>query len=57
MRKTGMSEAEFERKNQCKVNSILAIEKSDEFDDWRELIRLYMVRPHVQLHRSALHTS
>jgi hypothetical protein len=26
------------------VNSILAIEKSDEFDDWRELIRLYMVR-------------
>jgi superfamily II DNA or RNA helicase len=44
MRKTGMSEAEFERKNQCRVNSILAIEKSDEFDDWRELIRLYMVR-------------
>ena len=44
MRKMGMSEAEFERKHQCKVNSILAIEKSDEFDDWRELIRLYMVR-------------
>ena len=44
MRKTGMSEAEFERKHQCRVNSILAIEKSDEFDDWRELIRLYMVR-------------
>jgi superfamily II DNA or RNA helicase len=44
MRKLGISEAEFERKNQCKVNSILAIEKSDEFDDWRELIRLYMVR-------------
>ena len=44
MRKTGMSEAEFERKHQCKVNSILAIEKSEEFDDWRELIRLYMVR-------------
>lgn len=44
MRKTGMTEAEFERKNQCRVNSILAIEKSDEFDDWRELIRLYMVR-------------
>jgi superfamily II DNA or RNA helicase len=44
MRKTGMSEAEFERKHQCKINSILAIEKSDEFDDWRELIRLYMVR-------------
>ena len=44
MRKTGLSEAEFERKHQCKINSILAIEKSVEFDDWRELIRLYMVR-------------
>lgn len=44
MRKHGISEAEFERKNQCRVNSILAIEKSEEFDDWRELIRLYMVR-------------
>lgn len=44
MRKLAITEAEFERKNQCKVNSILAIEKSDEFDDWRELIRLYMVR-------------
>ena len=44
LRKTGMSEAEFERKWQCKTNSIVAIEKSDEFDDWRELIRLYMVR-------------
>jgi superfamily II DNA or RNA helicase len=44
MRKHGISEAEFERKHQCKINSILAIEKSDEFDDWRELIRLYMVR-------------
>jgi superfamily II DNA or RNA helicase len=44
MRKFQISEAEFERKNQCRVNSILAIEKSEEFDDWRELIRLYMVR-------------
>ena len=44
MRKHGLSEAEFERKNQCRVNSIVAIEKSEEFDDWRELIRLYMVR-------------
>ncbi len=44
MRKYQISEAEFERKHQCRVNSILAIEKSDEFDDWRELIRLYMVR-------------
>ena len=44
MRLHGVSEAEFERRHQCKVNSILAIEKSNEFDDWRELIRLYMVR-------------
>ncbi|MDI9334005.1 MAG: helicase-related protein [Cytophagales bacterium] len=44
MRKLGIGEAEFERKHQCRVNSILAIEKSEEFDDWRELIRLYMVR-------------
>jgi superfamily II DNA or RNA helicase len=44
MRKSGISEAEFERKHQCRANSILAIEKSEEFDDWRELIRLYMVR-------------
>ena len=44
MRQSGIGEAEFERKYQCRVNSILAMEKSDEFDDWRELIRLYMVR-------------
>ncbi|MGH8190840.1 MAG: helicase-related protein [Rhodanobacteraceae bacterium] len=44
MRKHGLSEAEFERRWQCKVNSIVAMEKSEEFDDWRELIRLYMVR-------------
>lgn len=44
MRLSGISEAEFERKYQCRVHSILAMEKSTEFDDWRELIRLYMVR-------------
>ena len=44
MRKFQISEAEFERKHQCRVNSILAIEWSEEPDDWRELIRLYMVR-------------
>ena len=44
MRRQGLSEAEFERKWQCKANSIIAMEKSDEFDDWRELIRQYMVR-------------
>jgi superfamily II DNA or RNA helicase len=40
----GMNTTEFERKFQCPVNSILAMEKSNVFDDWRELIRLYMVR-------------
>lgn len=44
LRKTGQTEAQFERLHQCRIHSILAIEKSDEFDDWRELIRLYMVR-------------
>jgi superfamily II DNA or RNA helicase len=44
LRKLGLSDAAFERKHQCGVNTIAAMEKSDEFDDWRELIRLYMVR-------------
>ncbi|MEQ1813313.1 MAG: helicase-related protein [Candidatus Nitrotoga sp.] len=44
MRRHNITEAEFERKHQCKVHSIVAMEKSEEFDDWRELIRLYMVR-------------
>ena len=44
MRKNDMTDAQFERKYQCLPHSILAMEKSDELDDWRELIRLYMVR-------------
>lgn len=44
MRRNALTDAEFERRWQCKVNTIVAMEKSDEFDDWRELIRLYMVR-------------
>ena len=44
MRKKGMSDAQFERQYQCPTHSIQAMEKSDELDDWRELIRLYMVR-------------
>lgn len=44
MRKKGLSEAQFERQYQCPTHSIQAMEKSDELDDWRELIRLYMVR-------------
>lgn len=44
LRANQMTEGDFERKYQCRINSILAIEKSVIFDDWRELIRLYMVR-------------
>ena len=44
MRKRALTDAQFERVHQCPPHSILALEKSDEFDDWRELIRLYMVR-------------
>lgn len=37
-------ETEFVRKHQCAVRSIPAFEKSDQTDDWRELMRLYMIR-------------
>jgi len=35
---------EFTRMHQCKVNTLAAFEKSEHPDDWRELMRLYMVR-------------
>lgn len=44
MRKKDLTVTQFERQYQCPVHSILAMEKSDVLDDWRELIRLYMVR-------------
>ena len=44
MRVKDMTDAQFERRFQCPPHSILAMEKSDVLDDWRELIRLYMVR-------------
>lgn len=44
MRIKDMTDAQFERRFQCPPHSILAMEKSDVLDDWRELIRLYMVR-------------
>ena len=37
-------ETEFVRKYQCSVRSLLAFEKSEDPDDWRELMRMYMVR-------------
>ena len=39
-----MGETEFIRRHQCPIRSLAAFEKSDYPDDWRELMRLYMVR-------------
>jgi superfamily II DNA or RNA helicase len=39
-----IGETEFIRRHQCPVRSLMAFEKSVYADDWRELMRLYMVR-------------
>ena len=39
-----IGETEFLRRHQCPVRSLDAFAKSDYADDWRELMRLYMVR-------------
>jgi hypothetical protein len=39
-----LGETEFLRRHQCSVRSLAAFEKSVYADDWRELMRLYMVR-------------
>lgn len=39
-----LGETEFIRRHQCPVHSLAAFEKSPYADDWRELMRLYMVR-------------
>lgn len=39
-----LGETEFIRRHQCAVRSLAAFEKSGHADDWRELMRLYMVR-------------
>jgi superfamily II DNA or RNA helicase len=39
-----IGETEFQRRHQCAVRSLAAFEKSPYPDDWRELMRLYMVR-------------
>jgi len=39
-----IGELEFLRRHQCPVRSLLAFEKSTYPDDWRELMRLYLVR-------------
>ena len=39
-----MGETEFIRRHQCNVRSLAAFEKSVYTDDWRDLMRLYLVR-------------
>jgi SNF2 family DNA or RNA helicase len=39
-----LGETEFIRRHQCPVRSLAAFEKSDYPDDWRELMRLFLVR-------------
>ncbi|MFO0968066.1 MAG: phospholipase D-like domain-containing protein [Gemmataceae bacterium] len=39
-----LGETEFIRRHQCPVRSLSAFEKSDYADDWRELMRLFLVR-------------
>lgn len=39
-----LGETEFIRRHQCSVRSLAAFEKSAFSDDWRELMRLYLVR-------------
>lgn len=39
-----LGETEFIRRHQCPVRSLAAFEKSEFADDWRDLMRLYLVR-------------
>lgn len=39
-----VGEVQFQAKHQCPLRSLAAFEKSAYADDWRELMRLYMVR-------------
>lgn len=39
-----LGEIEFTRRHQCSPHSLAAFEKSEYTDDWRELMRLFMVR-------------
>lgn len=39
-----LGEAEFIRRYQCPLRSLAAFEKSEHVDDWRDLMRLFLVR-------------
>jgi len=40
----GMSETEFLRRHQCSPRTLAAFENSEHPDDWRDLMRLYLIR-------------
>ena len=39
-----ITETEFQKRHQCPLRSLAAFEKSEYADDWRELMRLFLVR-------------
>ena len=39
-----VGDLEFMRRHQCSVHTLPAFEKSDHADDWRDLMRLYLIR-------------
>jgi len=41
---SALGETEFIRRHQCSLRSLAAFEKGEYADDWRELMRLYLVR-------------
>ena len=49
-----IGETEFVRRHQAPVRSLAAFEQSQYADDWRDLMRLYLVRPDAQLHPGEL---
>ena len=49
-----VGEAQFQQQFQAHPRSIVAFEKSEYTDDWRDLMRLYSGPPHPQLHREQL---
>lgn len=39
-----LTEAEFQRRHQCGLRTLAAFEKSEYIDDWRDLMRLFLIR-------------
>ena len=49
-----IGETEFIRRHQAPVRSLAAFDRSEHADDWRELMRLYLVRRTSQFHSGQL---